>query len=128
MFFLPLDLKSFKLKETLPEEFEVIGLYAEVLPADGFSPVYPFSGFVVNINVCTKIHRDSRDLRLCVVLALSDDNCIGGDICFKEPGIRLQLRCGDMVIFPSHRLSHFNTHFKGERASLVFHTDSTGEI
>ena len=28
--------------------------------------------------------------------------------------------------FPSHRLSHFNLHYKGERVSLVFHTDAAG--
>ncbi|PPQ97260.1 hypothetical protein CVT26_000652 [Gymnopilus dilepis] len=116
------------LKEALPEEFEIISGYADVLPADGFSPVYPFSGFVLNLNVCTKMHRDARDLRLCVVMALSDANCKGGDICFKEPGIRLQMRCGDVVVFPSSQLTHFNRHFKGERASLVFHTDSNGQV
>ena len=74
------------------------------------------------------MHRDARDLRLCVVMALSDANCKGGDICFKEPGIRLQMRCGDVVVFPSSQLTHFNRHFKGERASLVFHTDSNGQV
>jgi hypothetical protein len=28
-----------------------------------------------------------------------------------------------VVIFASSKLSHFNTHFKGKRASLVFHSD-----
>ena len=61
-------------------------------------------------------------------MAITDENCIGGDLCLKEPGIRLPMRCGDVVVFPSHQLSHFNSHFVGERLSLVFHTDSTGDI
>ncbi|KAF8955785.1 hypothetical protein BDZ97DRAFT_1606480, partial [Flammula alnicola] len=44
------------LKEILPEEYDIIGQYADVLPAGGFSPAYPFSGFVINFNVCTRIH------------------------------------------------------------------------
>jgi hypothetical protein len=98
-----------------------------VLPGDGFSPAYPFSGFVINFNVCTKIHRDLNDKKLCIVMAISDDQCEGGDICFLEPGIRLQLICGDMVAFPSAKISHFNMNFRGERASLVLHSDSSGD-
>lgn len=112
----------------MPEDYELLGIYASVLPADGFSPVFPFSGFVININACTKIHRDTRDLKLCLVMALSGNGCVGGDLCLKEAGVRLQLRCGDMVIFPSDKFSHFNTHFRGERVSLVFHTDLSGEV
>lgn len=116
-----------KLKEILPEEYSIIGQFADVLPGDATSPVYPFSGFVVNFNVSTHIHRDLNDKKLCIVLVISDDDCEGGDICFLEPGIRLELLCGDMVLFPSSKISHFNLNFKGERASLVFHSDGTGE-
>jgi hypothetical protein len=98
-----------------------------VLPGDGFSPAYPFSGFVINFNVCTKIHRDVNDKKLCIVMAISDDQCEGGDICFLEPGIKLQLICGDMVAFSSAKISHFNMNFRGERASLVLHSDSSGD-
>jgi len=63
---------------------------------------------------------------LCAVLAITDNAAEGGDLCFMEPGIRLELRSGDLVVFPSHRLSHFNLHYKGERVSLVFHTDAAG--
>lgn len=45
----------------------------------------------------------------------------------QELGIRLQLLCGDMVIFPSARISHFNMPFKGERTSLVVHSDGSGD-
>ncbi len=116
-----------QLKEILPKEYEIIGQYADVLPAGGFSPAYPFSGFVFNFNVCTKIHRDVGDKKLCLVMAITGDDCEGGDLCFLEPGIRLQLKSGDMVLFPSAKISHYNMHFKGERASLVFHSDGSGE-
>ncbi|PPR06462.1 hypothetical protein CVT26_006458 [Gymnopilus dilepis] len=114
-------------KQTFPDDFEVICEFSKNLPGDEASPVYPFSGLVVNLNVSTRIHRDFQDLRLCLVMPIMDPSCTGGDLCFKEPGIRLQMRCGDMVAFPSNRISHYNTHFKGERASLVFHTDSNGQ-
>ena len=45
-------------------------------------------------------------------------------LCLEELGIKLDLANGDVVIFPSQKISHFNTHFKGERVSIVFHTDA----
>jgi hypothetical protein len=111
----------------LPEDHQVISQFANILPAGGFSPAYPFSGFVINFNVCTKIHRDINDKTLCIVMAISSKDCQGGDICFLETGIRLELFSGDMVLFPSKRISHFNMDFRGERASLVLHSDVTGD-
>ncbi len=89
-------------------------------------PAYPFTGFIVNFNITTKLHRDWNDLKFCLVLVASQD-CVGGDLCFMEPGIRLGLKHGDMVLFRSKELSHFNLHFRGKRASIVFHSDSAGE-
>lgn len=40
-----------------------------------------------------------------------------------EPGLVLDLKNGDVVIFTSKDISHFNLHFTGKRASLVFHSD-----
>ena len=116
---------SLKLEEVLPEEYRVISLFADVLPAGGTCPAYPFGGFVINFNVSTRIHRDGEDLRFCVVLVLTD-GCEGGDLCFLELGLRLGLRHGDIVVFRSDILSHFNLHFKGKRVSLVLHTDKAG--
>jgi len=115
-----------KIKELLPEEYEVARQFADVLPGDGVSPAHPFGGFVININVCTKIHRDWHDHAFCLVLVISD-NCKDGDLCFSEPGIRLELRSGDMVIFDSKRLSYFNRTYQGEHASIVFHSDGAGK-
>jgi hypothetical protein len=117
---------TLQLEEILPKEYEIIKLFADVLPADAASPAFPFSGFVINFNVSTKIHRDGKDLDFCVVLVISSSDCEGGDTCFLEAGIRLGLRNGDFLVFPSTVLSHFNLHFKGQRASVVWHTDSAG--
>ena len=76
---------------------------------------------MVNLNVSTLIHCDYQDLKLCLIVVAS--NCKGGDLCLKKPGVSLQLQNGDVVIFTSSKLSHFNTHFKGKQASLVFHSD-----
>ena len=92
-----------------------------MLPYNAVSPAHPFSGFVLNLNVTTLIHRDGGDKELCVVLVLSD--CVGGELCLKEPGVVLDLRLGNLVIFPSTKISHFNLHFAGKRASIVFYTD-----
>jgi hypothetical protein len=105
---------------------EIIGQFAEVLPADGECPAAPFGGFVINFNVATKIHRDS-DRGFCVILVISE-NCEGGDLCLEELGIKLKLASGDFAIFPSQKISHFNSDFKGERVSIVFHTDADSEL
>ncbi len=102
-----------QVKQVLPEDFDIIAQFAEVLPAGGFAPAYPFTGFVINLNVTTKLHRDMGDLKFCLVMVVSED-CTGGDLCFLEPGIRRELRHGDMVLFRSKELSHYNMHFKGK--------------
>jgi hypothetical protein len=61
------------------------------------------------------------DFCLCLVLVVSD--CQGGSLCFYEPGLVLDLKNGDIVLFKSDCLSHFNLYFKEIRASLVFHSD-----
>jgi hypothetical protein len=94
---------------------------ADILPNNEYPPVYPFGGVVVNFNISTRIHRDWKDLDICIVLVISD--CEGGELVLYEPGIVLGLWNGDMVIFTSSKTSHFNLHFKGKHASMVFHTD-----
>jgi hypothetical protein len=89
------------------------------------SPAHPFGGFVLNINVVTGAHRDFKDLKICLVLVIGDH--IGGELCLVEPGLVLQLRNGDMAIFPSGRITHFNLHYTGTRASVVLHSDYAGK-
>ncbi|KAF8204514.1 hypothetical protein BJ912DRAFT_837188, partial [Pholiota molesta] len=43
-------------KQLIPDEYDAIAQFADVLPAGGFSPAYPFSGFVINFNVSTNLH------------------------------------------------------------------------
>ncbi|KAF8870026.1 hypothetical protein CPB84DRAFT_1754688 [Gymnopilus junonius] len=53
-------------------------------------------------------------------------NCKGGDLCFEELGVALELMNGHAVLFASPKLTHFNTLYEGECCSLVFHTDRSG--
>ncbi|KAG2747734.1 hypothetical protein P692DRAFT_20737377, partial [Suillus brevipes Sb2] len=85
------------------------------------SPVLPFLSLVFNINVATKGHRDSGDLDLCLVLPIG--NFEGGFLAMKEPGLVVELLQGDFIVFQSARVTHFNTHYQGKRASMVLHTD-----
>ena len=105
----------------LPEEYAILSQYADILPCNDVSPVDPFTGFVLNINVTTLLNRDPADEKICLILVISD--CEGGELCFVETGLVLCLKLGDGVIFPSTKLTHFNAHFKGYRVFLVFHSD-----
>ena len=109
----------------LPDIYKELELYADILPSSAVSPVHPFGGFVVNINVCTKIHRDVKDKDICLVFVISQ--CSGGELALREPGIVLDLQDGDAIIFNSVRLSHLNLDYSGYRASLVFHTDASSD-
>lgn len=120
--FLVIDL--YQIKVLLPETYISLSHFVDILPYSDVSPVYPFGGFVVNINVTTKIHRDHGDHDICVVVALSD--CTGGELCLFEPGLVLELQHGDVVIFASADISHFNLHYQGFRASLICHSDKSG--
>ncbi len=117
----------FKIKEHFPGVHSELGRFCKILPANDISPVHPFAGYVVNINVATRIHRDFQDQELCVVLVASNEDCTGGQLVLDEPGLVLDMKSGDIVIFPSHNISHFNMHFKGKRASIVFHSDKQGK-
>ena len=113
-----------QMARVLPEHTKILQQWVDTLPSNEFSPIFPFSGLVVNVNVATRAHRDSGDLSLCLVLEISD--CEGGELCMMEPRLVLRLRSGDAVAFPSHKVTHFNLNFKGKRVSLVFHSDNAG--
>lgn len=112
-----------KIYSRFPDEFDELRLAADVLPARENSPAYPFCGFVLNINGITKVHRDPHDFRhFCVVVVVGEHQ--GGELCLLEPGLVLELKSGDMVIFQSGLISHFNLHYSGVRASVVLNTDA----
>lgn len=105
----------------LPEVYERLDGYARILPCHNTSLSSPFLGLVININVVTAAHRDSKDDSVCLVLAIGDFE--GGELVLYEPGLVIPLRNGDFVVFPSSEITHFNLHYKGRRASVVLHTD-----
>ena len=111
------------MEKLLPDNVEVLKMYLQVLPFQQASTVYPFTGFVLNINITTKAHRDPNDKDICLVIAISSPDCEGGELCLQEPGLVLGLRNGDAVVFSSCKTTHFNLHYKGRRASLVFQSD-----
>ena len=67
-------------------------------------------------------HRDTRDGSICVVSAFG--NYRGGQLCLFEPGLIFELEPGDVLAFPSSKITHFNLDFEGERHSIVLHTEA----
>lgn len=110
-----------QMETCLQEEFELLMEVASVLPGNCSSPVAPFISLVVNINVRTKAHRDSLDRHLCLVVPIGRFE--GGALCLLENGLVLELRSGDVALFRSSEVTHFNLDYKGLRASLVLQTD-----
>ncbi|KAI4518102.1 hypothetical protein K525DRAFT_209369 [Schizophyllum commune Loenen D] len=109
----------------LPNEEYELRAYVEDLPLHSDSPCAPFGGYVVNFCVCTLAHRDHGDKILCVVCPMGQWE--GGELVLYEAGLILALRPGDLVFFPSNKVTHFNMDFRGERVSFVMHSDVTGD-
>ena len=111
-----------KMRRHLPEEYEYISSYMESLPFHHQASIAPFGGFVLNIRACTKAHWDHLDAQnICVLLFLG--NWKGGDLILYEPSLRFTVSRGDILMFPSAKIMHFNMHYEGLRLTLVFHTD-----
>ena len=109
----------------MPDSYKKLAKYGNCLPGDEFLAGYPFGGIVLNLNIATRIHRDTEDLDLCLIIVIS--KCIGGDLVLLEPGLVLGQRNGDAMVFPSGDISHYNMNFAGFRASIVFHSDRASE-
>jgi hypothetical protein len=99
------------MKQLLPDEYKTLSTYVDMLPCNNVSPVYPFTGFVVNMNVTTLLHRDPEDEKLCLILIILD--CEDGELCFVESGLVLCLKLEDVIAFMSTKLAHFNAQFSG---------------
>ena len=82
------------------------------MPAGTLPAVYPFQSWVLNLNVATKAHRDRKDYRLCLVIPVGRFK--GGELCMVETGLILEIQSGDVAVFPSSDITHFNLHFKGK--------------
>jgi hypothetical protein len=69
-----------QMAKVLPEHTKILQQWVNILPSNEFSPVFPFSGLVINVNVVTRAHRNWEDLSLCLVLEISD--CEGGETMY----------------------------------------------
>jgi hypothetical protein len=108
----------------LPEAYNDIATYCNLLPYNYTPPTYPFPGVVANLQVATNIHKDVSDNTMCIVLPWGRYR--GGECVLDEVGLVLDLPSGCPVFFPSFDLAHFNLHFTGFRGSIVFHSDKEG--
>jgi len=111
------------MEQLLPENVAELKIALEVLPCSHMSPVYAFSRYVINLNVSTRAHRNLQDKKICLIIVISSEDCIGGELCLVEPGLVLRLCNGDVIVFASATFTHFNTHYIGRRVPLVFQTD-----
>ncbi|KAJ7508001.1 hypothetical protein B0H11DRAFT_2218000 [Mycena galericulata] len=116
---------EFHLVKLLPKEHASIKVYATRLPLHERSHAHPFGGFVFNVRVSTRGHRDSGDKLFCVVLPFG--SWTGGEVGMFEPGFLFRPRAWDGIIFPSCNITHFNMNFNGIRLSLVLHSDKYGD-
>lgn len=122
VFFLPPPYILPQIKTRLPNHFSALTAIYQELPYYQDLLSYPFTNLVVNLGAETNGHIDSQDDELCVTLPFGCWK--GGELSFYELGIVLELRPGDVVIFPSNRITHFNLWMEGFRGSIVLSTDS----
>jgi hypothetical protein len=113
------------MRHHLPDETEEISMFVKLLPFSEYLGIEPFTGLVFNVGVCTVGHRDTLDQKWCVVIPFCDFK--GGALVLHEVGLVLEARAGDVIIFPSCDITHFNLHFEGMRVSLVLHVDKHGQ-
>ncbi|KAJ6497291.1 hypothetical protein C8R45DRAFT_1211230 [Mycena sanguinolenta] len=113
------------LQRRFPDQYENLRIYCDALPMHTASPAYPFGGFVLNLHVATWAHQDHGDKDLCIVIPFG--NFKGGELCLYEVGFKFDLRMGDILIFPSCDITHFNMDFSGKRGTLVLHSDRQGD-
>lgn len=102
----------------LQDESEMLMEVVSVLPGNHSTPFTPFISLVININVRTKAHRDCQDHHLCLVIPI--EHFQGGALCLLGNGLVLELCSGNIAIFRSSEVTHFNLDYKGARVSLVF--------
>lgn len=81
---------------------------------------------MININCLTCCHRDKCDCSSCIVIPFGVD-IEGGELVLEETGQIFRMQAGDILIFKSMDLTHFNLHYSGIRGSIVIHTDLFGE-
>jgi len=113
---------SLQIRGRLPDHYVRLSAVFGEIPFQQNLLSYPFTNLVVNLGAETSAHVDPQDDELCAVFPFG--NWTGGELCLYEPGITLELRAGDVVLFPSNRITHFNLRMAGHRGSMVLNTDS----
>lgn len=114
-----------QIRKHVPDYYDEIIVFTELCPLKPPVLGTPYAGFVMNLNVITRTHRDNKDIKGCAVLVLGDFD--GGELCFAELGVVFELKNGDLIVFPSGKITHFNLHYNGVRVSFVLHSDKSGE-
>jgi hypothetical protein len=113
------------LRKHMPTEHSDLSVFCELLPMNHMPATYPFPGCVLNVQVSTLGHKDGGDTVLCGIIPFGEFE--DGDIVLWEAGLRIQLKEGTGVFFPSSEITHFNMPFKGVRCAVVLHCDKEGK-
>src|ERR1700733_7544572 len=108
-----------------PSEYKEIKAFVDVLPLNHYPKTYPFASFVINIQGSTMAHKDPKDKIWCVTIPFG--NYSGGGLVLHEAGVVIERAVGDVMIFPSSHLTHFNLDFEGVRGSIILFSDKHGD-
>jgi hypothetical protein len=69
-------------------------------------PLWPFSGVALNWHALAKAHVDPGDGPLAVIVPIGDFK--GGHVCLPTLKLTFELQPGEVLIFDSKMLPHFN--------------------
>jgi len=92
-------------------------------PQEFLIPNSPFSTITLNCDFRTACHQDKGDFKngMTCFSVYEDDEWIGGELCFPEYDIGVNVRQGDLLIFNPH-IVHCNNAIDGKgRVSFVFY-------
>jgi len=104
------------LEKHLPDIHSQLSVFCDILPLNIRPTTHPFPGLVINLQACTEAHLDGSD---DIPFGELDD----GELVLFEAGLMVHLQEGDMFVFPSFHLTHFNMSFRGVKRSIVMHSD-----
>ena len=108
----------------VPEQYALHAKFTDRLPNKIKAPAYPHSGYVLNVNVRTDIHRDEKDIASCIVHPFG--TFVGGDFIMVEAGLVIRVVGSASILTDSKNITHLNADYKGIRLSLVLHSDEEG--
>ena len=103
------------LKEYLPHKYKIHCEYIANKPKIGDSV---FTTLTINKNFQTAIHTDSGDLKSGIGVISCMGNFKGGNFCFPNYGIQIELKPTDLLFCNVHK-HHCNTPITGNRISVV---------